>query len=152
MTLCFSQAAVVSAATKSTMVPVYVSPFVGRLDDIGENGVDLVANIKRMYAAGDGHVAVLASQHPKSRAIALLLFRDGQLSAECQSFAMAGRERTLDRGSACRLAGPARRRLTKRRLRQGCAIIGDELFNSLASQVIGRLKSFSREGGVRGRQ
>lgn len=63
MTLCFSQpqAAAVYAATKGATVPVYVSPFVGRLDDIGENGVDLVANIKRMYAAGDGHVAVLAA-------------------------------------------------------------------------------------------
>ena len=63
ITLCFSQAqaAAVYAATKGAKVPVYVSPFVGRLDDIGENGVDLIANIKRMYAAGDGHVAVLAA-------------------------------------------------------------------------------------------
>lgn len=63
MTLCFSQAqaAAVYAATMGTKVPVYVSPFVGRLDDIGQNGVDLVANIKRMYAAGDGRVAVLAA-------------------------------------------------------------------------------------------
>jgi transaldolase len=60
---CFSQAqaAAVYAATKGAKVPVYASPFVGRLDDIGENGVDLVANVKRMYAAGDGHVAVLAA-------------------------------------------------------------------------------------------
>ena len=63
VTLCFSQAqaAAVYAATKGAKVPVYVSPFVGRLDDIGENGVDLVANIKRMYAIGDRHVAVLAA-------------------------------------------------------------------------------------------
>jgi transaldolase len=63
MTLCFSQAqaAAVYAATKGAKVPVYVSPFAGRLDDVGENGVDLVANVKRMYAAGDGHVAVLAA-------------------------------------------------------------------------------------------
>ena len=63
MTLCFSQAqaAAVYAATKGTKVPVYVSPFVGRLDDIGENGVDLISNVKRMYAFGDGHVAVLAA-------------------------------------------------------------------------------------------
>src|SRR5262249_297826 len=63
ITLCFSQAqaAAVYAATKGAKVPVYVSPFVGRLDDIGENGVDLVANIKRMFAGGDGHVAVLAA-------------------------------------------------------------------------------------------
>src|SRR5262250_2177998 len=63
MTLCFSQeqAAAVYAATKGSRAPVYVSPFVGRLDDIGQNGVDLLKNIKRMYAAGDGHVHVLAA-------------------------------------------------------------------------------------------
>jgi len=63
MTLCFSQdqAAAVYAATKGTQEPVYVSPFVGRLDDRGENGIDVVRNIKRMYANGDGHVHVLAA-------------------------------------------------------------------------------------------
>jgi transaldolase len=34
---------------------------VGRLDDIGENGMDVVRNIKRMFAQGDGHVLVLAA-------------------------------------------------------------------------------------------
>jgi len=63
ITLCFSQqqAAAVYAATKRSKQPVYVSPFLGRLDDRGENGMDLVANIKKMYAAGDGHVLVLAA-------------------------------------------------------------------------------------------
>lgn len=63
VTLCFSQqqAAAVYQATKGSRAPVYVSPFVGRLDDIGQNGVDLVANIKRMYAQSDGHVHVLAA-------------------------------------------------------------------------------------------
>jgi transaldolase len=63
MTLCFSQeqAAAVYAATKGSKAPVYVSPFVGRLDDRGENGIDLVKNIKAMYEAGDGHVHVLAA-------------------------------------------------------------------------------------------
>ena len=63
MTLCFSQdqAAAVYAATKGTQEPVYVSPFVGRLDDRGENGIDVVRNIKRMYGNGDGHVHVLAA-------------------------------------------------------------------------------------------
>ena len=63
ITLCFSQqqAAAVYGATKGTRAPAYVSPFVGRLDDIGQNGVDLVGNIKRMYAQGDGHVHVLAA-------------------------------------------------------------------------------------------
>jgi len=41
--------------------PAYVSPFVGRLDDSGENGMDLVKNICNMYEAGDHHVLVLAA-------------------------------------------------------------------------------------------
>ena len=63
MTLCFSQeqAAAVYAATKGSKEPVYVSPFVGRLDDHGENGIDVVKNIKTMYKNGDGHVHVLAA-------------------------------------------------------------------------------------------
>src|SRR5262245_13595861 len=63
MTLCFSQeqAAAVYAATKGSKAPVYVSPFVGRLDDRGDIGMDLVKNIKQMYEAGDGHVHVLAA-------------------------------------------------------------------------------------------
>lgn len=63
MTLCFSQqqAAAVYAATKGTKAPAYVSPFVGRLDDIGLNGMDLVKNVKQMFSTGDGHVFVLAA-------------------------------------------------------------------------------------------
>ena len=63
MTLCFSeeQAAAVYAATRGSRDPVYVSPFVGRLDDRGENGIDLIRNIREMYKNGDGHVYVLAA-------------------------------------------------------------------------------------------
>lgn len=63
MTLCFSQeqAAAVYVATKGSKEPVYVSPFVGRLDDQGEDGMDLVRNIKKMYERSDGHVHVLAA-------------------------------------------------------------------------------------------
>jgi transaldolase len=63
VTLCFSQeqAAAVYSATKGANEPVYVSPFVGRLDDRGENGMDVVRAIKKMYAQGDGHVHVLAA-------------------------------------------------------------------------------------------
>jgi transaldolase len=63
MTLCFSQeqAAAVYATTQGSKEPVYVSPFVGRLDDRGEDGMDLVRNIKKMYERGDGHVHVLAA-------------------------------------------------------------------------------------------
>ena len=63
MTLCFSQdqAAAVYAATKGSTEPVYISPFVGRLDDRGDNGIDVLENIKAMYRNGDGHVHVLAA-------------------------------------------------------------------------------------------
>jgi transaldolase len=63
VTLCFSQpqAAAVYSATKGTRAPVYVSPFIGRLDDIGQSGVDLIKNVKRMFAQSDGHVVLLAA-------------------------------------------------------------------------------------------
>lgn len=70
MTLCFSQeqAAAVYAATKNVgdaTLPdfknVFVSPFVGRIDDRGENGMDVVKNIIDMYRSGNGHVAVLTA-------------------------------------------------------------------------------------------
>src|SRR5881398_2404241 len=63
VTLCFSQeqAAAVYAVTKGARDPVYVSPFLGRLDDRGENGIDVVRNIKKMYERGDGHIHVLAA-------------------------------------------------------------------------------------------
>jgi len=63
VTLCFSQdqAAAVYAATRGAHQSVYVSPFIGRLDDHGEDGMDVLRNIKRMYRAGDGHVHVLAA-------------------------------------------------------------------------------------------
>lgn len=66
LTLCFSQAqaAAVYAATRGAVKgQVFVSPFVGRLDDIGENGMELIANILRMYrdGASDGHVEALTA-------------------------------------------------------------------------------------------
>ena len=62
ITLCFSQeqAAGVYAATKGAP-STYVSPFIGRLDDQGKNGMQLVENIIKMYKGGDGHVKVLAA-------------------------------------------------------------------------------------------
>ena len=63
MTLCFSQeqAAAVYTATRGSKESVYVSPFVGRLDDRGDNGMDVVRNIKKMYESSDRHVQVLAA-------------------------------------------------------------------------------------------
>lgn len=64
MTLVFSQAqaAAVYAATRGAKRgQVFVSPFIGRLDDIGINGMDLIANILKIYESGDGHVEVLTA-------------------------------------------------------------------------------------------
>ena len=63
MTIVFTQAqaAAVYAATRSANYDVYVSPYVGKHDDSGENGMDVVANILSMYGLGDGHVNVLAA-------------------------------------------------------------------------------------------
>lgn len=63
MTLVFTQkqAAAVYTATKHEGADVFVSPFVGRLDDRGENGMDLIKNILKMHEISDHHVAVLAA-------------------------------------------------------------------------------------------
>lgn len=64
MTLCFSQeqaAAVYAATRKAGKGKVYASPFIGRLDDRGENGMELIENILKMYLPGDGHVEVLTA-------------------------------------------------------------------------------------------
>ncbi len=64
MTLCFSQdqAAAVHAATKEAVnAKVYVSPFIGRLDDIDQNGADLIKNIQNMYNQWNSHVGVLGA-------------------------------------------------------------------------------------------
>lgn len=64
MTLVFTQAqaAAVYAATKgAARGAVFLSPFVGRLDDRGENGMDLIADIRKLYGGGDRHVEVLTA-------------------------------------------------------------------------------------------
>lgn len=63
LTLCFSQeqAAAVYSATIGSAYPLFISPFVGRLDDKKQNGMDLVANILSMFQNGDGHVQVLTA-------------------------------------------------------------------------------------------
>jgi transaldolase len=64
MTLCFSQeqaAAIYAASRGAKKGDVYVSPFIGRLDDRGENGMDLISHVIKMYGRGDGHVEVLTA-------------------------------------------------------------------------------------------
>lgn len=62
MTLLFSQqqaGAVYESTMDDIFGDVYISPFVGRLDDVGQNGLSLIANIQKMFIPGDGHVKVL---------------------------------------------------------------------------------------------
>lgn len=64
ITLCFSQeqsAAVYAATRAAGKGDVFISPFIGRLDDNGKNGMSLIENIMKMYGGGDGHVEVLAA-------------------------------------------------------------------------------------------
>ncbi|MBI4008967.1 transaldolase [Candidatus Roizmanbacteria bacterium] len=64
MTLVFSQqqaAAVYSATIGAKKGQVILSPFIGRLDDRGENGMSLIENIIKMFERGDGHVEILAA-------------------------------------------------------------------------------------------
>ena len=47
VTLCFSPSQALIAAKSGA---TYISPFVGRLDDIGENGMELIQKIKDIYS------------------------------------------------------------------------------------------------------
>lgn len=47
VTLCFSAAQAILAAKAGA---TFVSPFVGRLDDVGENGMQLISDICQIYA------------------------------------------------------------------------------------------------------
>ena len=62
-TLNFSQeqAAAVYSASRGSHQLCFISPFVGRLDDRGENGMDLVKNELRMFEESDEHVQVLTA-------------------------------------------------------------------------------------------
>jgi transaldolase len=63
VTLCFSAAQAILAAKAGA---AYVSPFIGRLDDIGQNGLELVSDIVEIYSNYDWKTEVLAAsiRHP----------------------------------------------------------------------------------------
>ena len=63
VTLCFSAAQALLAAKAGAG---YISPFVGRLDDVGENGMALVAQIVEIYDNYDFDTQVLVAsvRHP----------------------------------------------------------------------------------------
>lgn len=58
VTLCFSPAQALLAAKAGAS---FISPFVGRLDDIGAVGMDLIAEIAEIYAAYDFTTEILVA-------------------------------------------------------------------------------------------
>ncbi len=64
VTLCFSPAQAILAAKAGA---TYISPFVGRLDDIGTDGMGLIADIVQIYRSYDyfsTEVLVASVRHP----------------------------------------------------------------------------------------
>lgn len=63
VTLCFSAAQAILAAKAGA---AYISPFLGRLDDVGQNGLSLLAEIIEIYENYDWKTEVLAAsiRHP----------------------------------------------------------------------------------------
>jgi transaldolase len=58
VTLCFSAAQAILAAKAGA---AYISPFIGRLDDVGQNGLAVLAEIVEIYRNYDWQTEVLAS-------------------------------------------------------------------------------------------
>lgn len=75
VTLCFSAAQAILAAKAGA---TYVSPFIGRLDDIAENGIQLIENIVTIYGNYGYSTQVLAAsiRHPMHIVDAALIGAD----------------------------------------------------------------------------
>jgi transaldolase len=63
VTLCFSAAQAILAAKAGAK---YISPFIGRIDDVGTNGMQLIQDIVQIYGNYDFKTEVLAAsiRHP----------------------------------------------------------------------------------------
>jgi len=63
VTLCFSAAQALLAAKAGA---TFISPFVGRLDDIGQNGMELIADVRQIYDQYDFETQILVAsvRHP----------------------------------------------------------------------------------------
>ncbi len=75
VTLCFSAAQALLAAKAGA---AYISPFIGRLDDIGQNGMHLIGDIIQIYGNYGFKTEVLAAsiRHPMHIVDAALLGAD----------------------------------------------------------------------------
>ena len=63
VTLCFSAAQALLAAKAGA---TFISPFVGRLDDVGQNGMELIADVRQIYDQYDFPTEILVAsvRHP----------------------------------------------------------------------------------------
>lgn len=75
VTLCFSAAQAILAAKAGA---AYISPFIGRLDDVGQNGMQLISDIVQIYDNYGFTTEVLAAsiRHPMHIVDAALLGAD----------------------------------------------------------------------------
>lgn len=75
VTLCFSPTQALLAAKAGA---TYISPFIGRLDDISTNGMDLISQVVQIYGNYnfDTQVLVASVRHPMHVAEAALLGAD----------------------------------------------------------------------------
>jgi len=75
VTLCFSLPQAILAAKAGA---TYISPFVGRLDDIGQDGMELIAEIREVYDNYGMDTEILAAsiRHPRHFVQAALLGAD----------------------------------------------------------------------------
>jgi transaldolase len=76
ITLCFSAAQALLAAKAGA---TYISPFVGRLDDIGQDGMELIREIVQIYGNYDFDTQILVAsvRHP------IHIVQSAQLGADC---------------------------------------------------------------------
>ncbi len=75
VTLCFSATQALLAAKAGA---TYISPFVGRLDDVGHDGMELVAEIREVYDEYGIETEILAAslRHPRHVHQAMLIGAD----------------------------------------------------------------------------
>jgi transaldolase len=75
VTLCFSTTQALLAAKAGA---TYISPFVGRLDDIGHDGMDIVRDIRHVYDEYGLETEILAAslRHPRHVLEAMLIGAD----------------------------------------------------------------------------
>lgn len=89
VTLCFSANQALLAAKAGA---TYISPFVGRLDDIGHDGMEVVGEIRQIYDNFDIDTEILAAslRHPRH------VMEAAQAGADCSTLPPAVLHKLLD--------------------------------------------------------